>query len=115
MKQPTRTNPVYAKLSRRRAILGHIASLLSSDYTSVMGSDEPEKFIIAEDVFPEDNPVPEEEVQEIIHELELEADQIRLEQLKFNFVKQDDKTSQVRKPAAKKKTTRRQNSRQGKK
>jgi hypothetical protein len=107
MTRQTRTNPVYAQLARRRAIIGHVVSLLSSDYTSSMGDEQPERVIHADDVFPEDNPVPEEDIQGYIGELELEGEQLRLEMLKFNFVKQDEKTSQVRKRPAKKKTTRR--------
>ena len=80
-----------------------------------MGGDEPEKVIHAEDIFPEDNPVPEEVINEFVNELELEGEELRLEMLKFNFVKQDEKTTQVRKRPAKKKATRGQGNRQGKK
>lgn len=118
MRRPTRTNPVYAQLAFRRAIISHVVSLLSSDYTSVMGGEQPEKVIHAEDVFPEDNPVPEEEIQDYISELELSDEELRLEMLKFNFVRQDEKTDQVRKRPAQKKAPRNQvkgNGRQGKK
>jgi hypothetical protein len=106
MSRPTRTNPVYAKLAFRRAIVVHVASLLNSDFTSSMGSDEPEKVIHAEDVFPEDNPVPEDEIQDYVNELELEDEQLRLEMLKFNFVKHDDKTNQGKRQAKKTATRR---------
>lgn len=112
MSLPTRTNPVYAQLARRRAILVHVTSLLSSDYTSAMGDAQPEKVIHAEDVFPEDNPVPEEDIQGYISELELEGEKLRLEMLKFNFVKQDETTEVKR--TAKKKTTSRQSPSKGK-
>lgn len=104
MRRPTRTNPVYAQLAFRRAIVGHVVSLLNSDYTTAQGGDEPDKVIHAQDVFPEDNPVPEDEIQGYISELELEDEELRLEMLKFDFVKTDAKNSKKRQ--AKKTSTR---------
>lgn len=99
MSRPTRTNPVYARMAFRRAIVGHVVSLLNSDYTTAQGGDEPDKVIHAQDVFPEDNPVPEEDLQDYIGELELEDEQLRLEMLKFDFVKKDDKAKRPTKKA----------------
>lgn len=107
MRRPTRTNPVYAQLAFRRAIVGHVVSLLNSDYTTAQGGDEPDKVIHAQDVFPEDNPVPEDEIQGYISELELEDEELRLEMLKFDFVKQDDKKSQGKRQTKKAPTRRR--------
>ncbi len=96
--KPTHTNPAYAVLAYRKAIVGEIIARLQHEYTSAMGED-PSKTIFAEEVPKIDSEVPEEEIGSYIEELQQEEESLRLELLKFDFVRRDEQEAkQVRKP-----------------
>ena len=96
-----RTNPAYATLAYRKAVVGHLITYLVKDYTSARGG-EPAETITSEDVFREDDEVPESEIHRYIQELQQEEESTRLQMLKFDFVeRQDASSTAVKKTPAK--------------
>ena len=87
----TRTNPAYAYLAYRKAIVGHVVAMLVKDCTSALG--EPEQHISSEDVFRDEAEVPEREIHQFINELQQQEESLRLEMLKFDFVKREGTAS----------------------
>jgi hypothetical protein len=96
----SRTNPAYAELAYRKAIVGEVIQLLRTGYTSAYG-DEPEKEIISEDTFREDSAVPEMVVVDFIQGLERQEADLELELNRFEFVKREEEHVAVTKPKAK--------------
>ena len=96
----SRTNPAYAELAYRKAIVGEVIQLLRTGYTAAYG-DEPEKEIVSEDTFREDSAVPEAVVEAFIEGLERDEADLALELNKFEFVKREEEHVAVRKPKAK--------------
>lgn len=94
-----RTNPAYAALAYRKAIIGQVIADLTAHYTSAMG-DDPKRVIICEEVLHADAEVPVEEIGMFLGELHQQEETLRLELLKFEFVRRKDeqKAEQVRKP-----------------
>lgn len=86
--RPIRTNPAYANLAYKKAILDHCVTLLQTEFTRAYGDDEPNQFVLSEDVFREDSQVPEEEIIEFISELQERSESIKLQMRKFTFVKE---------------------------
>jgi len=86
MSKHSRTNPAYAYLAYRKAIIGHTITYLLS---SVVGSEgfEPTARIVSDDVFREDEAVPKEEVQSYVDELQAEEARLSLEMSQFEFVR----------------------------
>jgi hypothetical protein len=84
MSQTTRTNPVYAHLAYRRAILQHVTALLLRDYTAPSGS-EPNKEIYSDEVYRVDAQVPMGDIGKYIEELQAEDAKLLLEMNKFEF------------------------------
>ena len=80
-----RTNPEYAVMAYRKALLGQCIAHLTR-FTSSMG-EAPREKVIAEEVIREESEVPEEEIQDFILGLEQERESLRLELAKFEFVK----------------------------
>lgn len=94
--RPTRTNPAYAALAYRKAILGELITRLTSEYTGAMG-DNPSKVILSGDLVREDSEVPEEEIGMFVEQLQQEEESLRLQLLKFDFVRRDEqKAEEVR-------------------
>ena len=87
MNHPTRTNPEYAAMAYRKALLSECVSFLKS-YTALMGG-EPKGKIVSEDVVRDDSEVPQEEILEFITGLQQESEGLRLEMAKFDFVKRE--------------------------
>jgi hypothetical protein len=83
-----RTNPAFAHLAYRRSIVVALVDELRENYMALSG-DEPKKSIICPDVLQEDATVPEDEYLNVIEELELEAENLRLELMKFQFTKKE--------------------------
>ena len=81
-----KTNPAYAHLAWRRAIVVQLMDDLRENYLA-LSSSEPRKHIICEEVFREDSTVPEGAISAVYEELEQEAEQLRLELGKFSFGK----------------------------
>ena len=96
----SRTNPAYAELAYRKAIVGEIIQLLRTGYTAAFG-DEPEKEIVSEDTFREDSAVPEVVVVDYIQDLERQEADLELELNRFEFVKREEEHASVSKPKAK--------------
>lgn len=86
MTRTNRTNPAYAFLAYRRAIVQHVTNLLVRDYTAPMNS-EPNKQIYSDDVMRGDEEVPVAEVVRYIEELQQEDASLVLEMNKFEFRK----------------------------
>ena len=98
--KPTRTNPAYAALAYRKAIVAELVARLQHDYTAAMG-ENPSRVIISDEVPKVDSEVPEEEIGMYIEELQQEEESLRLELLKFDFVRRDEQAEEVRvKPKA---------------
>lgn len=83
-----RTNPAFAHLAYRRSIVVALVDELRENYMALSG-DNPKKSIICPDVLQEDATVPEDEYLSVIEELELEAETLRLELMKFQFTKRE--------------------------
>ena len=95
---PTKTNPEYAAMAYRKAILGECVTHLLR-FTPAMG-EEPKGRIYSEDTIRDDSEVPQDDLQDFILSLQQEAESLRLEMAKFDFVKRDHDTSQhSQKPA----------------
>jgi hypothetical protein len=96
MSRPTRTNPEYAAMAYRKALLGVCVAHLTR-HTGAMGED-PVGSIVSEDVVREDSLVPEEEIVDFITEMQQEQESLRLEMSRFDFVKRVDDDSSKHKP-----------------
>ena len=83
-----KTNPDYARIAYRRAIIGEIISGLRNDYMS-LDSDEPAKVMQCAQVFPEDAEVPQSALISVVTELEQESEALRIELSKFELTKND--------------------------
>lgn len=95
--RPTRTNPAYAALAYRKAVIAEVIERLNGEYTSAMG-DNPSRVIISDDVIREDSEVPEKDIGAFVEELQQEQESLRLQLLKFDFVRRDEQaTKEVRK------------------
>lgn len=99
MNTPSRTNPAYAYLAYRRAIVGQVVALLKKDYTSAFGG-PPDNVIVSEDVFRDEAEVPEAEIHRFINELQQTEESLRLELLKFEFVKRGEQRGGSDQPQA---------------
>lgn len=86
--KPTRTNPAYAAIAYKKAILDHMVTLLQTEFTTAYGDEEPNQFILSEDVFREDSQVPEEEIHEFIADLQQQSEGLRLQLKQFAFVQE---------------------------
>jgi len=84
-----RTNPAYAHIAYRKAILGRTIQFLSDNFLA-LSADEPKDVILCEDVFREDSEVDIRSIEEYIEELQQEEESLRLELAKFDFVKKDE-------------------------
>lgn len=84
MSQSNRTNPAYAYLAYRRAVIQHVAHVLTTEYTAPVGED-PNQHIYADDVFRCDAEVPVPDVVGFIEELQAEDARLQLEMNKFEF------------------------------
>jgi hypothetical protein len=81
-----RTNPAYAYLAYRKAIIGHTITYLLSNVVGSEGLDATVR-IVSDDVFREDEDVPTEEVQSYVDELQEEEARLSLEMSQFEFVR----------------------------
>lgn len=104
--RPTRTNPAYAHIAYKKAILDHVVTLLQTEFTTAYGDEEPNQVILSEDVFREDSQVPEEEIHEFIADLQQQSESLRLDLRKFTFT-QHDQEQPKKSTASKGKTQRR--------
>lgn len=102
-----RTNPAYVTLAYRKAVISETIARLM-EYTSSMGT-KPNRVIISDEVLREDSEVPEREIVGYIEGLQQEEESIRLEMLKFDFVRRDEqapsKVRQLEKAPARKRST----------
>lgn len=89
MTRTNRTNPAYAFLAYRRAIIQHVTNLLVRDYTAPMNS-EPNKQIYSDDVMRGDEEVPMAEIVRYVEELQQEDADLVLEMNKFEFRKVEE-------------------------
>lgn len=80
----TKTNPAYAHLAYRHAIVVQLVDELRENYMA-LSSDEPRKGILCGEVYQEDATVPADEIQLVVEELEEEAHDLELEMRKFTF------------------------------
>jgi len=88
MTRTQRTNPAYAFIAYRRAILKHVSALLTRDYCS-LPNEEPAKHIYSDEVFTCDREVPSEDIGLFIEDLEREDAKLLLELNKFEFRAQE--------------------------
>jgi hypothetical protein len=88
MTRTQRTNPAYAFIAYRRAILKHISALLTRDYCS-LPNEEPAKHMYSDEVFLCDREVPSEDIGLFIEDLEREDAKLLLDLNKFEFRAQE--------------------------
>jgi len=84
MANTNRTNPAYAYLAYRRAIINHVTHLLVTDYVAPSDG-EPNEYIFSDDVFKTDSQVPISEIKQYLEELQVEDASLQLEMNKFEF------------------------------
>lgn len=82
----TKTNPAYAALAYRKAILHHLSYHLQRNCLAAPGV-EPKEKVISEDVFTIDSEVPFAEIESFLEGLIDEEEKIRLEMAKFEFTR----------------------------
>lgn len=92
------TNPAYAYLAYRRAIMLATINHLRETYTTINGTD-PKGTIVCEEVFQADAEVPNDEILQFIEELQEREAHLKLEMNKFEFIKKDDGEDQEQKAA----------------
>jgi hypothetical protein len=106
MSKPTKTNPAYASLAYRKAILQWVSSSIRNRLLGVTG--DPPEALLCDDVFPVDAEVPADELVEYIGELNEEEARLGLEMNKFEFTRRSDakpeqsQRQQQKKPKGKK-------------
>lgn len=85
MTKPLRTNPAYAHLAYRKTIVTREIVFLRRTY---LGDEltSPREVLVCEEVFPQDQQVPQEEIQHRIETLTEEAAQLDVELRKFQLV-----------------------------
>lgn len=85
MSKPLRTNPAYAHLAYRKTIVNREIVFLRRTY---LGDEltSPREVLVCEEVFPQDQQVPQEEVQHRIETLTEEAAKLDVELRKFQLV-----------------------------
>lgn len=88
MSRPTKTNPAYAALAYRKAIVQYVAENIKARFIGVTG-DPPER-LMCEEVFPVDAEVPVEDIAQYYTELAEEEAKIDLEMGKFEFTRKAD-------------------------
>lgn len=96
MANTNRTNPAYAYLAYRRAIVNHITHLLVFDYIAPTDSEANES-IFSDDVFKTDSQVPISEIKLYLEELQAEDARLQLEMNKFEFRAADPVKVEARK------------------
>lgn len=106
MNRPTKTNPEYAAMAYRKALLRTCVVHLTK-FTGAMGED-PSGKIISEDVIREDSEVPEEDIVDFITDMQQEADTLRLEMARYELVKREETNGE-----SKQRTQRKTSSTQG--
>jgi hypothetical protein len=83
-----KTNPAFAHLAYRRAVIVQLVQDLRDNYMQ-LSDPEPKRTIVSDDVFRDEATVPQEELVSVMQEMELEAENIRLEMLKFTFTRKE--------------------------
>ena len=99
----TRTNPAYAYLAYRRAIIQELVGHLQNQYLGARGDDVCK--LTSDQVFPVDAEVPLAEVEQFVAELLQKDAFLELEMAKFEFTKKENQNEQqpaVQKPKAQK-------------
>jgi len=82
-------NPAFLKLARRRGIIQDQISKLVKECTAAFGLSAV-RAIVIEDVPRSVSEIPQEDIQEYINDLQQEEERLRLEMLKFEFVRKED-------------------------
>jgi hypothetical protein len=98
-----RTNPAYAELAYRRAILRHLVNHMLTRFVGRTGQ-PPAELIICDEVFREDSEVPNESIVAFVEELQEREASTALELGKFEFRRRDgeqqrDRQGQARTPS----------------
>lgn len=91
-----RTNPEYAALAYRKAVLQDVIIYLQRQYLGVGGLD-PKGQLYTEDLFKTDCEVPEDHVNEVVIDLMLQKQRVQLEMDQFIFGKKPKK-EEITKP-----------------
>lgn len=94
-----RTNPAYAALAYRKAILDHAINYYLTNCTGANGV-PPQSEIVCNDVFAEDRVLPQDVVMEFVEDLQREAQDIQTQMGQFQFRRDNDAERQ---PTGKKK------------
>jgi len=96
-----KTNPAYASLAYRKAIVQFVSSSIKTRLLGLTG--EPTERLLCDDVFPVDAEVPAEELVDFIGELNEEEARLDLEMNKFEFTRRANATPEQRQHSKKKK------------
>ena len=97
MTKTIRTNPAYAHLAYRKAILQHTINYLMDDYVGRDG-ESPKGTIFCDEVFKEDSEIPSEDIYEIVEDLRIEVANVELELSMFEFTRRGDDKLFSKKP-----------------
>ncbi len=98
MTRSIKTNPAYAYLAYRRAIVQDIIAHLQNSYLGGRG-DDPQRKILSDEVFHVDAEVPREEIENYVGELMQKDAHLELEMAKFEFSKKDEDEQKAEKGA----------------
>jgi len=96
--RPLKTNPAYAYLAYRRAIIRDTINFLVSTYVGGGGID-PKRSLVCEEVFACDAEVPSDYIGEYVEELREKEAQVVLEMNKFDFVEKTKDEPKAKKSA----------------
>lgn len=84
-----KTNPAFAHLAYRRAIIVQLVQDLRDSYMQ-LSTAAPKRTIVCDDVFREESTVPQEELADVMHAMEVEAANLKLELAKFTFTRKKE-------------------------
>jgi hypothetical protein len=94
-----KTNPAYAYLAYRKAIIQDVIAYLQNEHLGATGT-EPKRKIVSDDVFHVDSDVPREEIEQFLGEMLQKESHLELEMAKFEFkMKEDDAEQKTEKGA----------------
>lgn len=85
MPRPLRTNPAYAHLAYQKALANRVIGFLRRTYVGDELTD-PREILVCEDVFQQDQQVPQEEVVHFIEKLTEQVASLEMELRRFQLV-----------------------------
>lgn len=97
-----KSNPTYTELAHFKAVYMEVIYFLKTEYTNAYGGGEPNKKVIAEDVFKDEIEVPVATVSKVASEIEDVIERLSKEMAKFTIEKSRGDDEEQRKSGSKK-------------